>query len=122
MLFYVSNFQFLVTTLAFNTSEPFKKPLCYNKLYLASLMLLLVADLMLLVVPADNPVFWMLFHDETFARNGIAYREYYWTISVGILVNSGVTFAAEMLVTKCMAQFDKDRELDGVEGLQDGIV
>jgi len=110
VLFYVSNFQYVITTLSFNTSQPFKQPIYSNKLFMYSLIILLVADISILVVSPSNPVYWWLFHDESFEANGIEYAGYYWVIVTGILINSILTFAAEILVTSCFDRGEREKK------------
>jgi hypothetical protein len=112
VLFYISNFQFLVTTIAFNTSEPFKKPIYANYLYLGSIIVLFLADISLLIVSPDNSIYWWLFHDESFAFNDNVYKGYYWVIVSGIVINSIVTFATEMLVSRCFAQNNNNKQIN----------
>ena len=95
VIFMVSIFQYVVTCLAFSVSRPFRQPFWTNIPFLICVVLLLVFNT-ILVFAADNSPMAELFTFLPFeGADGTSYYDYRAWISVGILLNTVITFGAE---------------------------
>ena len=54
VLFYVANFQYLVTCISFSIAKPFRKQIWTNYPYLFSIIAIVVVDILLLFLPSDS--------------------------------------------------------------------
>ena len=115
-MFYLTNFQFMVTSLSFSISKPFKKSIFSNKLLMASIIILLMCDITLLIVPPTNPIYWTLFHCLKFEKDGVTYYKYYWLIVGCVVLNSILTYVAEkLIIDKVTVNVDKNNEARNLE-------
>ena len=57
VLFYISNFQYIVTCVSFSISKPFRKQIWTNSPYFVSLILLVIFNTVDLFVPPNTPIF-----------------------------------------------------------------
>ena len=99
VLFYVANFQYLVTCIAFSIAKPFRKQIWTNYPYLFSIMAILLVDTLLVFLPYDSwlpKVFNVLpFIDH---QTGETYYGYKAWLGLGIVINSILTYAAETAI------------------------
>ena len=54
VLFYVANFQYLMTCISFSIAKPFRKQIWTNYPYLFSIIAIVVVDILLLFLPSDS--------------------------------------------------------------------
>ena len=65
---------------------------------MVSIFILLMCDISFFIVPPENSVYWYLFHDLNFEKDGVTYYSYKWIIISGVILNSILTYAAEKLI------------------------
>ena len=65
---------------------------------MVSIFILLICDISFFIVPPDNPVYFFLFHDLEFKKDGVTYYSYKWVIVISVILNSILTYAAEKLI------------------------
>ena len=70
VLFYVGNFQYLAACISFSVSKPYRLPMWSNKLLFGWLILNYVAAVVILWIPASNPIMWNLFEDLQWCAKG----------------------------------------------------
>ena len=95
----VSNFQYLVTCVAFSVSKPFRLPIWTNKPFLSCVIFLIIFNSLCVLLPDNNPVV-KLFNLLPFqTSDGTSYYDYRAWISVGILLNALLTLGVEKIIT-----------------------
>ena len=115
VLFYITSFQYLMTSLAFSIARPFKKPIYTNTPLMISILIVLTCDVCLLLVPPSNRVFFTMFHDLSFEKGGVTYYNYKWLVFAGVVLNSLITFVAEKcIVKKVQAMADKRKHAKNI--------
>lgn len=111
VLFYIANFQYLVTCIAFSISKPFRKELWTNRPYFLSVILLVIFNSVDLFVPGNAPVINFFSCLPFVSQAGVTYYQYRYFIAVGILINSIVTYVAEKLIIEQVTKrFDRNKE------------
>ena len=104
VLFFIANFQYLITCMAFSIAKPFRKPIYTNKAYFACVIALFLFNTLLVYLPADNSVA-SEFNLEPFqTKDGTSYYSYKYWIGFGILANSIMTYAVEKLVINVLTR------------------
>jgi cation-transporting ATPase 13A3/4/5 len=111
VLFYIANFQYLMTCISFSISKPFRKELWTNRPYFISVILLIIFNSANLFVPGNTPVFSFFSCLPFVTEAGVAYYQYRYFIAVGILLNSIITYVAEkFIIEKVTKRFDRRKE------------
>jgi len=105
VLFYVANFQYLVTAISFSIAKPFRKQIWTNFPYMFSIASILIIDVLILFLPNDS---WLpkLFNILPFVDEdtGESYNNYKAWIALGILLNCILTYAAEKCIITSMTR------------------
>ena len=101
----------MMTSMSFSISKPFKKSIFTNKVLIVVVIVLLACDISFLIVPPSNPIYYWMFHDLSFEKDGVTYYNYKWIIVAGIALNSILTYLAEkMIIDKFTVDIDKKKE------------
>ena len=100
----VSNFQYIITCLAFSTGRPFRKAVWTNTPFLVSLVVLLAMGSLCLFAP-DNSLMAKMFDLLPFtdSETGLSYYDYRAWLAVGILLNTIVTLGVESVLVQAIA-------------------
>ncbi len=105
VLFMVTNFQYLITCLAFSIAEPFRKPMWTNYPFLFCVCLAFTLDCLIIFSP-DDSILAVWFNLLPFATaNGISYYSYRYQIGLGVLLNSILTYTAEKVIVNQVTQY-----------------
>jgi len=98
VLFYVTNFQYIMTCVSFSISKPFRKQIWTNSRYFVSLILLVIFATVAVFVPPNTPIYSLFTTLPFVSQNGDVFYDYRYFIFVGILLNSILTYAAEKII------------------------
>lgn len=111
VLFYIANFQYLMTCLSFSIAKPFRRQVWTNLPFFISIISIFIFDSIDLMLPGNTPVI-TIFSCLPFATtSGVTYYSYRYLIAVGILLNSIITYAAEkIIVSKVTRRYDRSKE------------
>lgn len=128
VLFYIANFQYLMTCIAFSISKPFRKEVWTNKPFFISIILLIIFDTVDLFVPGNTKVLNLFsclpFVDYT-TDPSKSYYNYRYLIAIGIVLNSITTYTAEkLIVEKVTRSFDEKKEskkFNGFDHIMDSL-
>jgi len=91
VLFWVANFQYLVTCLSFSIAKPFRKPFYTNVPFAICVVVLVIFNALCIYLPSDNGLLTF------FNIADFSYKYRYW-VGLGIVVNSIITYVAEKLI------------------------
>jgi hypothetical protein len=93
--------------IAFSVSRPFRKPIHSNPLYLLSIVLIIILNLLFVFIePSDideqgtNGDSWIVnfFLLEPFTLNGESYYSYRWFVFANIVINTAMTITFEKVI------------------------
>lgn len=70
VLFYFTNFQYVASCLTFSISKPYRKPMWSNYPLFISVILITALDILLMIVPASNPIMFYFFSGFDFCTEG----------------------------------------------------
>lgn len=116
VLFMMSNFQYVLTAIAFSVAKPFRKPIYTNTPFVISIVIILLMNTYIVFTPnrdvdlqntnGDNWIvnFFLL---EPFLDNGQSYYSYRFQLFGAIVLNSIVTLCFEKIfITKITSLYD----------------
>ena len=95
VLFMIANFQYLVTCVAFSIAKPFRLPIWSNIPFTICIIVLVILGTLIVFLPDGNfiaKIFDMLPYTES--------NDYRAWITVGILLNTILTFGTEKFIMK----------------------
>ena len=104
MLFYVANFQYLVTCIAFSTSKPFRKSIWTNYPFFGCIVFLFIFDAIMVFLPSKSGVSTLFNLLPFTTEDGVEHYSYRWWIFAGIVANSIMTYVAEILIIKYLTK------------------
>ena len=104
VLFYVANFQYLVTCIAFSTSKPFRKSIWTNYPFFGCIVFLFVFDAIMVFLPSNSGVSTLFNLLPFTTEDGVEHYSYRWWIFAGIVANSIMTYVAEVLIIKYLTK------------------
>jgi len=105
ILFMVANYQYLITCIAFSIAKPFRKEIWTNWPFFFCVVFLFVFNGLCIVLPASNrvPTRFDLQPFKTYDPD-VSYYDYKVWIGTGILLNSILTYVAEVLIVKYLTK------------------
>ena len=116
VLFMISNFQYVVTAIAFSIAKPFRKSIHTNKPFVISIGIILLMNTYFVFAPNRNVDIqntngenWIVnfFLLEPFFYNGKSFYYYRFQLFVAILINSIVTLSFEKIfIIKMTSLYD----------------
>lgn len=104
VLFMVANYQYLITCIAFSIAKPFRKQIWTNIPFFACIIFLFIFNGLVIFLPNSNKVphaFNML---PFTTADGTSYYGYRYWITIGIVANMLLTYAAEMLIVSTLTR------------------
>ena len=113
VLFWVSNYQYLATAVAFSVAKPFRKQIWTNWPYTVAIIGILGLNTAVLWVPYVNELaeFFLLAPFELISHDGLLavdYFTYRYCVLLGIIINTAVTFVWErVLIAYLEKEFEK---------------
>ena len=98
VIFMVANFQYLITCMAFSIAKPFRKQIWTNIPFFLCVCFLFIFNTLCIFLPSSNIVAEEFDLQPFVTKDGTKYYGYKFWISLGILLNSILTYLAEKLI------------------------
>lgn len=122
VLFMISNFQYVVTAIAFSSSKPHRLTIFSNKPFFISIIIILAIDIAFVFMPNPGADLatqntdgqnWLInfFLIEPFTLDGVSYYKYRYFIAGGIVINTAVTLIFEKLLIYKLTQIYDHKQI-----------
>lgn len=98
VLFMVANYQYLITCMAFSIAKPFRKNIWTNYPFLFCVVFLFIFNGLCIFLPSDSIVSTEFDLQEFVSKDGTSYYSYKYWITLGIFVNSVLTYVSEKII------------------------